>query len=161
MNSEQLEKILADHKLWLQGKGGKSADLRYADLRYADLRSADLRSADLRHADLRYANFIDADLTNADLPDCPQRPEDLLQKIAAAIRQPGALDMEDWHCGTAHCLAGWAVELTPGAKEFESKTSTYLAGRLLIPELEPFFFSDNETALQETEKYLKPEGAQT
>lgn len=38
MNQAELNKIIADHKLWLRGNGkGKRANLRSADLRYADL----------------------------------------------------------------------------------------------------------------------------
>jgi hypothetical protein len=37
MKKEKLEKILADHKLWLEGKGGERANLSYADLRGANL----------------------------------------------------------------------------------------------------------------------------
>lgn len=47
MKKGQLQKILDDHKLWLEDKGGKRADLRGADLRGADLRDANLRGANL------------------------------------------------------------------------------------------------------------------
>ena len=69
MNKAELNKILDNHKLWLQtnGEQGERADLRSADLRSADLRSADLRSADLRYADLRSADLRYADLRSADL----------------------------------------------------------------------------------------------
>ena len=67
MEREKLDKILENHKLWLNDKGGERADLRYADLRYADLRYADLRGADLRGANLRYADLYNADLRYADL----------------------------------------------------------------------------------------------
>jgi len=72
-----LKKILDEHLLWLNGKGGSranlcdadlsGADLRGANLRNADLRCANLRNADLRNADLRCANLSDADLRDADL----------------------------------------------------------------------------------------------
>ena len=62
-----LKKILDEHLLWLNGKGGSRADLRSANLRNADLRNADLRCADLSGADLRCANLRNADLRNADL----------------------------------------------------------------------------------------------
>ena len=67
-----LKKILDEHLLWLNGKGGSRADLRCANLRNADLRNADLSGADLRcanlrNADLRCANLRNADLRNADL----------------------------------------------------------------------------------------------
>ena len=66
---EELQKILDDHKKWLNGQGGKRADLRGADFSEADFRGAKLRGADLREADLswtklRGANFSGADLQN-------------------------------------------------------------------------------------------------
>jgi hypothetical protein len=36
---------------------------------------------------------------------------DLDAAVFAAASQPGALDMSDWHCGTAHCWAGWITTL--------------------------------------------------
>ena len=63
-----LQKILNDHKKWLNGeKGGKQADLQSADLRSANLQSANLQSADLRSADLRSANLQYANLQYANL----------------------------------------------------------------------------------------------
>ena len=82
MNEVELQKILDNHRLWLEGEGGKCAnlscaglscaelthaDLRFANLRYADLSHADLTHADLTHADLGYADLTHADLTHADL----------------------------------------------------------------------------------------------
>ena len=73
MNKKELDKILADHKKWAYGDGGKCANLRDADLRganlqCADLQCADLRGANLRDADLRGANLQCADLRDAYLP---------------------------------------------------------------------------------------------
>ena len=62
-----LKKILDEHLLWLNGKGGSRADLRCANLRNADLRNADLRCANLRNADLRNANLFGANLRGANL----------------------------------------------------------------------------------------------
>jgi hypothetical protein len=102
-----LKKILEEHLLWLNGKGGSRADLRgadlfganlsdanlsdanlfganlrganlsNADLRDADLRCADLRCADLFGANLRGANLSDANLRNADLRNADLRRADL------------------------------------------------------------------------------------
>ena len=69
MTPTELAAVIEDHRLWLAGKGGKRAILRYADLSYADLRGADLRGADLRRADLSYADLYDANLSGADLDD--------------------------------------------------------------------------------------------
>lgn len=36
----------------------------------------------------------------------------LLEKIRAKVTaEPKLLDVHGWHCGTAHCLAGWAQVL--------------------------------------------------
>lgn len=49
MNQETLDKILSDHKKWLNDEeGGSRANLSDADLRYADLRGADLSRTQVR-----------------------------------------------------------------------------------------------------------------
>ena len=99
MDKKELERILAEHKRWIEtddmegsradlrnadlrdadlwGANLRYADLRYADLRDADLRNADLWGADLRDADLRGANLRYADLWGADLRDADLRDADL------------------------------------------------------------------------------------
>ena len=77
-----LKKILDEHLLWLNGKGGSRANLRNADLSNADLSDADLRCADLscanlRGADLSGANLSCADLSNANLSGANLRCADL------------------------------------------------------------------------------------
>ena len=82
-----LKKILDEHLLWLNGKGGRRADLcganlRDADLRCANLSNADLFGANLRNADLfganlRGANLSDANLRNANLRNADLRNADL------------------------------------------------------------------------------------
>ena len=81
MTQEELNKVLENHKHWLNedcdgweemkadlcGANLRNADLRYADFRYANLRNADLRYADLCGADLRYADLRNADLRGVNL----------------------------------------------------------------------------------------------
>ena len=67
MKQEQIEKILEEHKAWLNRTGGAKADLYGADLCGADLCGADLCDADLRDAHLYGANLCDADLRDAHL----------------------------------------------------------------------------------------------
>ena len=67
MKQEQIEKILEEHKAWLNRTGGAKADLYGADLCGADLCDADLRDAHLYGANLCDANLRDADLRGADL----------------------------------------------------------------------------------------------
>ena len=74
MKQEQIEKILEEHKAWLNRTGGAKADLRGANLCDANLCGANLRDANLRDAnlcdaDLRGANLRDADLYGANLRD--------------------------------------------------------------------------------------------
>jgi hypothetical protein len=47
MTKEQLAAVLAEHKKWLIGEGGKRANLSYADLTDANLTDANLSGADL------------------------------------------------------------------------------------------------------------------
>ena len=64
MTQEELNAVLAAHKLWMNSNG---ADGVYADLRRADLHGSNLSGADLRCADLRGAALYGADLSGADL----------------------------------------------------------------------------------------------
>lgn len=82
MIQEELAAVLADHKLWLEEKGGRRANLYGAKLDFADLTGANLcganlnatnlhrakmRNADLNGASLNGANLYGADLTRANL----------------------------------------------------------------------------------------------
>ena len=73
MNTQQIQKVLGLHALYLQGDAsGERADLRDTYLLGADLRGANLWKADLRDtyllgADLRGANLHSANLRNANL----------------------------------------------------------------------------------------------
>jgi hypothetical protein len=87
MTHGNLNKILKEHLNWLNGVGGRcadlsganliSADLSGADLSGADLSGADLRGADLSGADLSDANLRNADLSGADLSGADLRGADL------------------------------------------------------------------------------------
>ena len=68
-----LDLILDQHKLWVDGKGGKYANLEYADLRGANLINADLRGAILTDANLTDANLTGAFLEFANLTDADLR----------------------------------------------------------------------------------------
>ena len=96
-----LKKILDEHLLWLNGKGGSranlcDADLSGADLFGANLSDADLRGANLSDADLRCANLSDADLRNADLCRADLRNADLCR----ADLRGASIDQMMWNIYT-------------------------------------------------------------
>ena len=71
MTREELDKVLENHKHWLNedcnGWEKMRANLSNVDLRNANLCGVNLSGADLSGADLRNANLRDADLSGADL----------------------------------------------------------------------------------------------
>ena len=67
MKQEQIEKILEEHKAWLNRTGGAKADLYGADLCGAYLRDADLYGANLYGANLYGADLYGANLYGANL----------------------------------------------------------------------------------------------
>ena len=82
MKQEELNKILLQHKAWLNGEeGGKHANLQGADLYGAILRQAILEDSDLRGAILRGADLRDSDLRGADLRDAGLQQAELQDAI--------------------------------------------------------------------------------
>ena len=78
MNSEEIRKMLENHKKWLFNEpGGIQADLCGANLYHADLRGADLRGVNLYQADLCGADLCEADLCGANLRGADLRGADL------------------------------------------------------------------------------------
>lgn len=67
MTQEKLNEALKLHEMWLEGNGGKKADLSYRYLRDTDLSGTNLSYADLSYTDLSYANLSCADLSNTSL----------------------------------------------------------------------------------------------
>jgi hypothetical protein len=67
MTQEELAAVLADHKLWLEGKGGRRANLYGAKLDFADLSGANLCGANLNATNLHRARLSNAYLTGAEL----------------------------------------------------------------------------------------------
>ena len=65
--NEGLKSILEQHESWIEGIGGKRADLQGVDMRWADLRWANMRWANLQGANLQGANMQGADMQGADL----------------------------------------------------------------------------------------------
>ena len=87
INGICLEKILKDHKKWLDKKDGREkADLRGADLSNVDLRGVDLSNADLSSAYLSGANLGNTDLSNASLKFAKLSNADLIGTILMDAR---------------------------------------------------------------------------
>jgi uncharacterized protein YjbI with pentapeptide repeats len=62
-----LTEVLQNHRQWIEGKGGKRADLRCAALKNADMGGLNLMGSDMREAVLDQACLNKADLRGADL----------------------------------------------------------------------------------------------
>ncbi|VEE71637.1 pentapeptide repeat-containing protein [Yersinia pseudotuberculosis] len=79
MNLTDLNKILGEHKIWVESyrESGSRADLRGADLCGANLCGANLSGANLRGANLRGADLCGANLCGADLSDADLRGANL------------------------------------------------------------------------------------
>jgi hypothetical protein len=79
----------------------------------------------------------------------------------AATATPEALNMQTWHCGTAHCIAGWAVHLEGEAGHaLEKEVGTNAAGVILLGvEAATLFFLDNDTARAALRRVLAGEPA--
>lgn len=81
MTTDDLKKILEEHKKWLEDKNGTRADLSNADLLNADLRYADLRNAILLNADLTGVKLNNS--TTAFFIACPEEGSFIGYKKAA------------------------------------------------------------------------------
>ena len=155
---EALEEAIA------AGSDLRRSDLRGSDLSGSDLSGSDLRGSDLRGSDLRGSPapvdlIAERDAARIKHPRIPV-VENLDRLIAAEA--PAALDMSQWHCGTKHCRAGWAVHLAGEAGyKLQARLGPFLAGRLIYlvsTGRRPDFFANDEEALADIERCAK-EGA--
>jgi hypothetical protein len=86
------------------------------------------------------------------IADAPYVPN-LDAAVYAAASQPGALDMSDWHCGTAHCWAGWITTLAGvEGRKFDStigrfNTAMLIYSRSCPGQPLPDFYCKNDEAL--------------
>lgn len=122
MDKKELDKILQDHKRWLQRSDGWSAEdmanLQFADLRgmdlsetnlcCANLQAADLRGANLRGANLRGADLWSARLTGADLRGADLRGADLTYACTDGMKTDAATRI-DWpmECPETGSFIAW------------------------------------------------------
>lgn len=126
---------------------------------------------------VEYVDFVKSSLISSEMRECKvpnnfaqafglnlshEFLQELKSKVALTILEnPSKLFMQSWHCGTAHCLAGWAVHLAGGiGYAIEAFTSPCIAGYILLPDAASHFYGTHEEALgwaKEVVKSLKPE----
>jgi hypothetical protein len=46
---------------------------------------------------------------------------------------PSNLRMDKWHCGTTHCIGGWACVISEYARKIEAATDTETASYAMLP----------------------------
>ncbi len=81
--------------------------------------------------------------------DVPVDEVALIKEIAEnVLARPGSLEMASWHCGTSHCMSGWACVLNKTAENIERSSSTFIAGAAVIPNYAQHFFKSNNEALE-------------
>ncbi len=100
MEASKLKEILDQHQLWIDGRGGKRANLEGANLgganlggaylEYANLTDANLYGANLTGANLAGAYLRDANLTRANLTGAILRGADLYCANLAGANLQGA-----------------------------------------------------------------------
>ena len=105
----------------------------------------------LSDAELARVLAVASDSTIARLNANVPIVDDLDQRMLGAI-DSGALDMRNWHCGTTHCRAGWAITFGGDAgKKLESLVGPEMAGRLIYEastgRIAPDFYASNEDAI--------------
>ena len=80
---------------------------------------------------------------------------DLDKRIANAIGAGGEhLNMSNWHCGTTHCRAGWAITIAGEVgKKLEKAIGSEFAGRMIYEASTgrpaPDFFASTSDALED------------
>jgi Pentapeptide repeats (8 copies) len=169
----------------LAGADLARADLARANLAGADLADAYLADADLAGADLARADLSDAYLAGANLAESVSSREEfdkrrtesaegrirrfrernpnvpivdhLDARILSAIGDGScSLEMGQWHCGTSHCRAGFAVHLAgDSGYALEREMGPFRAGRAIYiasTGRAPHFFASNEAALADIKK---------
>lgn len=111
MTRKELQKVLAEHKKWLNGEGGKRAILRGTDLSHTVLNHATLSHADLNHAVLRGSELSHTDLRGSDLHHTVLRGSDLSHAVlrGSELRDADLRDVDlrdadlDYSCWPLWC----------------------------------------------------------
>ena len=78
----------------------------------------------------------------------PVDESSLIKQIAhEVLSRPGSLKMDQWHCGTAHCIGGHACLVNPIAADIEKRFNTQTAAAAVLPNHVSLFFEDDDKAL--------------
>lgn len=81
MGQVELNEIIANHGRWLQGEGGKRANLIGANPIFVDLEGVDLHEANMRYASLYGADLNRAYLEGVDLEGADLRNADMEESV--------------------------------------------------------------------------------
>ena len=103
MDQKQLNKILDNHKLWLESKGKKGAQ--------ANLYNTNLIGVNLTGANLIGANLIDADLEGANLSGADLRGTDLSGAYLGGVNLEGANLLHCFLAGAYLTGAKFTIEI--------------------------------------------------
>lgn len=137
----------------------KNIDFKNASLFDAYFKNCTFENCTFEKANIRDISFENCTFENTKFPYSEVYDENLIYEVAQKVfESPQNFDMGWWHsnvdgesCDTTHCIAGWAVELSPIGKEVEEKYGPATAGLLLLGYDAYTHFYDNNT---EALKYL-------
>lgn len=91
MTQEELDTVLANHKLWLEEKGGKRANLYGAKLDFLDMTGAILCGANLNATNLHRTKMSNSDLNGASLNGANLYGADLIRSNLCGVGFYGAI----------------------------------------------------------------------
>ena len=147
INGNTLEKILENHKHWLNRDIAgweymranlNGADLRGADLKGADFRFADLSDANLNYADLSFADFRFADLNGANLSGAILNGADLFKaKLDKEEQIRKGIKLSNPITGWKKCKDGVIVklEIPRGAIVFSINNDNCRTDKAIVKEI--------------------------
>ena len=156
MNTIEIKHKITGETLYTAiAKDGETLTVRSA-IEMAVSDGSNLIGSDLIGADERGSTLIGAKMEDTPII------QNIHAVVYAAASVPGALNMNNWHCGTTHCRAGWVVTLAGEAgRILEGKIGTpaaamaiYMASDPARWENEPLpdFYCSNSEALTDMKR---------
>ena len=149
-------------RTWITDENGNRASVEYWGSEEAARKSLETltRCSDCSGCSdcSRCSGMVNASPVESATPAIPVI-ENIHEKVYAAVSQPGALDMGNWHsCETTHCRAGWVVHLAGEAGyDLERRTSPIFAAQQIYKasgyRISPVrFYDSNEDALADMKR---------